>query len=73
MSNTDIKETCKQIIEEANAIIAYTDSIEITTGQSLRSVFTETMTDELSHLQKLIVALTEIFDGDEPTSAEEME
>ena len=73
MNSTDIKETCKQIIDEATAIIAYTDSIDCIKNKTLKSVYAEDRKDELSHLQKLIVALTEILSGEEPKIAEEME
>ena len=70
----EIKETCRQIIAEAQAICDYTDSITaIPDDDSMITVFTELRSDELAHLQKLIVALTELMGGDEPVEAEKME
>jgi hypothetical protein len=40
---------------------------------TLISVFAEDRNDELSHLQKLVVALTEMLSGEEPTEAEKMD
>ena len=69
----EIRETCKQIIAEAQAILDYTDSIAAVRDASLTAVFTETRADELAHLQKLVVALTELMSGDEPAQAELMD
>ena len=73
MNSKDIIETCKQAIDEANAIIAYTNSIDAVEDQNLKSIYAEIRNDELGHLQKHIVALTEILSGDEPTEAEQMD
>ena len=73
MSSTDIRETCTQIIDEANAVIAYTNSLEMAESDKSKAVFSEIRLDELSHLQKHIVALTEILSGDEPGEAEKIE
>jgi len=72
-NSISIKEICRQIVDEANAVIAYTDSIDATEDDTLKSVFGETRHDELGHLQKLIVALTEIMSGDEPREAKKMD
>ena len=73
MNNTSIKETCKQLIDEATAIINYTDSIDATSDETLRAVFEETRHDELAHVQKLTVALTELLSGESPVEAERMD
>ena len=73
MNSTSIKETCKQLIDEATAIIKYTESIDATTDETLRSVFEETRHDELGHVQKLTVALTELLSGESPVEAERMD
>jgi hypothetical protein len=73
LNSTDIKETCKQLIDEATAIIKYTDSIDATEDETLKAVFEETRHDELGHVQKLTVALTEILSGGPPTEAEKMD
>jgi len=73
MNSTDVKEICKQIIAEANAVIGYTDSIDNSKSKALKATFAEDMKDEVSHLQKLVVALTEVIDGKEPTIAEKMD
>ena len=72
-NNIDIKETCRQIIEESQAIIKYTESIEAIPNGTLVTVFDEVRSDELSHLQKLIVALTELMTVGETTEAEKLD
>lgn len=80
MNSINVLETCKQIIDEANAVIRYTDSMNAVDDDTLRAVYEEARDDELSHLQKLIVALTEIIigkdgfvDNGEPTKAAQMD
>ena len=73
MDITDIRETCKQIIDETNAITAYTDSIEAVSDEKLKSIYAEIRNDELGHLQKHVVALTEILSGEEPVKAAQMD
>jgi rubrerythrin len=73
MNNTDISETCKQIMDEADAIIKYTYSMEQNVGDTSRAIFEEIRNDELEHLQKLVVMLTEAFSGEEPTEADKMD
>jgi hypothetical protein len=50
------------VIDEANAIIAYTDSIE-TAGENkdVAARFAEIRNDELNHLQQLVVLLSSTF------------
>jgi hypothetical protein len=62
--NGDVKEICKQIINEAQAVINYAESMEQVASDITRgAIFEEIIDDELSHLQKLVVALTEIALG----------
>ena len=73
INSIEIKEFCKQIIDEAKAIIDYTDSIDAVTEEKIKNIFEEVRCDELGHLQKHTVALTEIMSGEEPTEAERMD
>jgi len=73
LDGASVIETCKQIVDEATAIIRYTESIDLTTDKTLKSVFEETRLDELGHVQKLTVALTELLSGESPTEAERMD
>ena len=73
MSNADVREICTQIVDEANAVIAYTNSIEMAESEKTKAIFEEIRQDELGHLQKHIVALTEVLSGVEPTEAEKMD
>jgi rubrerythrin len=73
LNSTDIRETCKQLIDEATAIIKYTDSIDAAESDALKAVFTETRHDELAHVQKLTVALTALLNGEEPEAAAQMD
>ena len=73
MNSTNIIETCKQAIAEATAIIEYTQSIDAVDDDKLKSIYSEIRHDELGHLQKHVVALTELLAGEEPTEAEQMD
>jgi len=69
----NIRETCKQIIAEVTAIVEYTDSIEAVTDDTIKGIFTEVRFDELSHLQKHVIALTAMLNGEEPEAAAQMD
>jgi hypothetical protein len=60
--NQSIIEICKQVIDESNAIIAYTNSIE-SVGDDKEAIarFSELRNDELTHLQQLVVLLSSTF------------
>jgi hypothetical protein len=73
VNSTDLKEACKQAIAEAKAILEYTDSIDATESENLKRIFGEARHDGLSHLQKHVVALTEMLSGEEPKAAENMD
>jgi|GEM_PF-5913695 len=73
MAGTMIREITKNIADEAEAISDYTDSIAFCDDAKLKAIFAEIRNDELGHLQKLTVALTEILGGSEPEAAEAME
>lgn len=68
-----IRELCKNIGDEAQAIADYTKGIALVTDEKVQSIFAEIRNDELGHLQKLTVALSEVLSGKEPTIAENMD
>ncbi len=61
MSAEAIRALCRELAAEADAVVKYTDDIEAT--ESLESgpadLFREIRLDELEHIQKLTLALTE--------------
>jgi len=73
MAGSIIRELCKNIGDEAKAISDYTDGIAFVDDEKVKAIFAEIRNDELGHLHKLTVALTEILGGHEPTAAEEMD
>lgn len=68
-----IRELCKNIGDEAKAISDYTKAIALVSDKRVQSIFAEIRNDELGHLQKLTVAITEVLGGHEPTIAENMD
>jgi len=64
---------CKNLIDEANAIIDYTKRIKKAQDAASKNIFAELRHDELGHVQKLTVGLTEILSGNEPLQAERMD
>lgn len=71
-----IIETCRQIIGEADAIKNYTESqnnlenMEVENSAPVISLFDDIRLDELEHIQKLTLQLTELMDEAEPTEPE---
>ena len=60
--NQSIKTIAKQIIDEATAIIQYTDSIEaVGDDKEAAARFAEIRGDELTHLTQLVVLLSSTF------------
>jgi len=68
-----VKNLCKNISDEAQAISDYTKSISKVKDKTTIDIFTEIRNDELGHLQKLTVGLTEVLGGSEPATAERMD
>jgi len=68
-----IRELCKNIGDEAQAISDYTKGIALVSDKKVQSIFAEIRNDELGHLQKLTIALSEVLGGHEPTIAENMD
>lgn len=72
-----IIETCRQITGEANSIRQYTESLadlgnsEVEKAGSVISLFDDIRLDELEHIQKLTLQLTELMDEAEPAQPEE--
>lgn len=57
-----IKTIATQVIDEATAIIQYTDSIEAAKdNKDAIARFSEIRDDELTHLQQLVVLLSSAF------------
>jgi rubrerythrin len=73
LDSKSIIETCKQAIDECNAIIAYTNSIDAVEDEKLKAIYTEIRHDELGHLQKHTVALTALLNGEDLDAAEQMD
>ena len=71
--NPEIKQMCRQIIFEATAIVEYTESIEAVPNGGMVEIFDELRSDELSHLQKLVVSLTEQMTTGDTAKAEQMD
>ena len=70
--NQTIIATCRELAEEANAIIKYTEDIEaIGTENPAAAVMTDIRLDELEHVQKLALALSRLLVGDEDDEGEE--
>ena len=74
MNNSAIRQLALQLKDEAQAIIAYTDSISWDgLDDETRGILNEIRNDELGHAQKLLVALSEVMAGGEPTEAARMD
>ena len=73
MTTREIIEVSKQIAEEAKAICEYSESIEAVEDEALISIFEEIRKDELEHLQKLTIAITQMLNGEEPAAAAQMD
>ena len=60
---TPIIAVCNELIAEANAIIAYTNDLELLKDGDPKVVktFEDIRLDELEHVQNLTVALTELM------------
>lgn len=74
MSAIAIAALCRQLIAEAEAIIKYTEDIEATKAieGGDAALFDELRLDELEHIQKLTLELTEALStGEEETGGEE--
>lgn len=65
--NQTIIATCRELAEEANAIIKYTEDIEAigTENPAAAAVMNDIRLDELEHVQKLALALSRLLVGDE--------
>ena len=66
-SPTPIIATCNELIAEAEAIIKYTNDLELIKDGDSKTVktFEDIRADELEHVQKLTLALTELMGGEE--------
>jgi len=74
MNSTIIRELCRQLKDEAEAISAYTESLAWSElDDATKAILTEIRNDELGHAQKLVVALTEAMGDSKPVVAEGME
>jgi len=74
MSAITVKALCRQLIAEAEAIIKYTEDIECmkTIEDGASALFDELRLDELEHIQKLTLELTEALStGEEEPGGEE--
>ena len=73
MKVADIKSLCKQIAAEAKCVAKYADCCENAKSDYLKEIGTELRFDSLGHLQKLIVALTEMLTAEEDEDGEDDE
>jgi hypothetical protein len=73
VDNEAIIGMCRQISDEAQAIMSYSSGIDAAMDETLIAIYHELRMDELGHLQKLAIALTEMLDGKEPTAAAKMD
>jgi hypothetical protein len=74
MSAISVTALCRQLIAEAEAIIKYTENIECTKSieGGASALFDELRLDELEHIQKLTLELTEALStGEEEPGGEE--
>ena len=64
---------CDSIIKEAKAIKDYTLRLNETQSDAMRRIYTDNRFDELPHIQNLVVALTQMLNGEEPDAAAQMD
>ena len=64
---------CEAGIKELEAIKDYTEKIRGSLSEDMRKLYTDNRMDELPHIQNLVVALTEMLDGDNPSEAARMD
>ena len=64
---------CTSGIKELEAIMDYTQKIQSTQNDAMRQVYTDNRADELPHIQNLVVAITAMLSGEEPTAAAQMD
>jgi len=67
LNNATIHQLALQLRDEAQAIVAYTDGITWAgVDGKAKAIFAEIRNDKLGHVQKLIIALTEVLDQGGP-------
>ena len=64
---------CEAGIKELDAIKDYTMKIQSTSNDDMRTLYTNNRADELPHIQNVVVALTAMLNGEEPTTAAQMD
>ena len=64
---------CTSGIKELEAIVDYTQKIQSTENETMKAIYTDNRHDELPHIQNLVVAITAMIDGEEPTTARQMD
>lgn len=71
MNPNTVNAVCRQLIAEADAIIKYTDDREAIkdTDEKTKKLFDDIRKDELEHVQKLCIQLTELLTPDESEEA----
>ena len=57
---------CASGIKELESIMGYTQRIQSTQNENMRQLFTDNRANLLPHIQNIVVALTEMLDGEEP-------
>lgn len=64
---------CEAGIKELEAIKDYTMKLQATQNDEMKTLYTNNRADELPHIQNIVVALTEMLDGEEPAEAAQMD
>ena len=69
---TEIILACEAGIKELEAIKEYTMKLQVSQNPAMQQVYTDNRMDELPHIQNLVVAITAMLNGEEPTAAAQM-
>jgi hypothetical protein len=70
---TEIILACEAGCKELEAIRDYTYKLIESKNDAMRAVYTDNRMDELPHIQNIVVALTAMLNGEEPTAAAQMD
>jgi len=71
--DSEIMFACEAGIKELEAIYDYSAKILSTQSEAMKTTYTNNRADELPHIQNLVVAITAMLNGEEPTAAAQMD
>ena len=71
--NSEIVLACDSGIKELEAIRDYTHRLQGTENDDMKQVYTNNRADELPHIQNLVIAITQMVNGEEPKEAAQMD